>query len=89
MKAIYWKKLTGFEKFLFVLGWFSAGNALFWIIMLITYVTRDESKKLYNNFFSPHTFKVPYIFGWVSFFILLITIVLFILLSFIGLTFNV
>ncbi len=66
MKDIYWKKLTGFEKVIFVLGWLSGMSLLFWLIFLIVYVIKKDDGKKYKEFFNPHTFKVPMVFGWIN-----------------------
>ncbi len=81
MKDIYWGKLSGFEKFIFVLGWLSAMNLAFWIVFMIMYATKQDKGK-YFRFFNPHTYKVPYVFGWINFAILIIALlaVLFLLL---------
>ena len=66
MKDIYWKKLTGFEKVIFVLGWLSAMSLLFWLIFLVVYVIKKDEGKKYKEFFNPYTFKVPFVFGWIN-----------------------
>ena len=66
MKDIVFDKLSGFEKFIFVLGWISAMNVGFWVALVIVFITRQDQKK-YSKFFNPHTFKVPYVFGWIAF----------------------
>lgn len=65
MRDIHWDRLSSVEKVIFVLGWFAALSIFFWLIMLIAYVIKYD-KKGYSNFFNPHTFKVPYVFGWIN-----------------------
>lgn len=79
MKDIIWDRLTGFEKFIFVLGWLSAMNLVFWITLVIVFITRQDQKKYYK-FFNPHTFKVPYVFGWIN--LVVLSIVLLVMLLF-------
>jgi uncharacterized membrane protein len=66
MKDIYWNKLTGFEKVIFVLGWFSGMSLVFWLVFLIVYVIKKDEGKQYKEFFNPQTFKVPMVFGWIN-----------------------
>ena len=82
MKDIYWKELSGFEKFLFAIGWLGVLSVVFWIVMVIVYYTKIKDKKAnkkYLYFFNPHTYKVVYVFGWIYFVLLIITIILLIL----------
>lgn len=81
MKNIYWDKLSGFEKFIFILGWISAGNAIFWIVLVVVYSTQDKKGKEYKQFFNPHTFKVPFVFGFINLFTILAVILFFLFTS--------
>ncbi len=77
MKDIYWKKLSTWEKVVFVIGWFFIFNLVYWAAFIITYIVgRDRKGKEFHEFFNPHTFKVPYVFGWIGV-VLLILMVLF------------
>jgi len=81
MRDIYWKKLSGFEKFLFVLGWVGGLNAVFWIAVVIVYYVKINKKvdKKYLYFFNPHTYKVVYVFGWIYFVSLILLFILLII----------
>lgn len=89
MKDICWKELSGFEKFIFAIGWLGALNAVFWIAMVIVYYTKINKKvnKKYLYFFNPHTYKVAYVFGWIYFvlFILLFLLVILGTIFYVGL----
>ncbi len=78
MRDIYWDKLSSFERFIFIFGWFSAMHLFFWLSMLIAYIIKKD-KKGYSNFFNPHTLKVPYVFGWINLILILGFIIIFIL----------
>ena len=67
MEKIIWKKLTSFKKIIFSLGWLSVLNLVFWIALLIYHVSTKEKK-----FFTPGSFRVVYVFGWINFVTLLI-----------------
>ena len=80
MKDIYWKKLTTFEKIIFVLGWFSVGNLIFWISFIITYIIgKDRKGKEFQQVFNPHTFKVPYVFGWITLIVVALCVIIIVL----------
>ena len=67
MKDIHWNRLSGFEKGIFVVGWFSILNLFYWIVFVIVYaIGCDRKGKEFKQFFNPHTFKVPYVFGWIN-----------------------
>jgi len=68
MAKTYWDKLSGWGKFLFCLGWLSAFNLVFWLVMLIVYLVNQKEK----NFWDLIGFKVVRIFGWINFFALII-----------------
>jgi len=71
MDDIYWKKLSGFDKLVFSLGWLSVLNLGFWIVLIIhNNLTQDE------KFWTPKSYRVVYVFGWINFIGLLIGIVL-------------
>lgn len=74
MKDIIWEKLTSFEKFIFIFGWFAALQVWFWIAMVVVYLINKEKKK-YIEFFNPTTFKVPYVCGWIHFIVLIALVV--------------
>jgi hypothetical protein len=77
MKDIYWKKLTTGEQVLFVLGWFWILNLVFWVSFIVTYIIgRDRKGREFREFFNPHTFKVPYVFGWISVALLILMVLL-------------
>lgn len=61
MQKIYWKKLSGFGKVIFSLGWISVLSLLFWIVMLIYYFAAKEKK-----FWTPGSYRVVYVFGWIN-----------------------
>jgi len=88
MRDIYWKELSGFKKFLFVLGWIGVLNAFFWIVTVIVYYTKIKNKKVdkkYLYFFNPHTYKVVYVFGCIWFALLILALLLlFIFAGFLG-----
>ena len=62
MKKIYWKKLTIFKKIIFSLGWLSVLNLGFWVIMII-YNNYTQEEKFWN----PKSKRVVFIFGWINF----------------------
>lgn len=85
MKDIYWKKFTWFEKFIFAIGWLGVLSVIFWIIMVIVYYNKINSKKSdkrYLCFFNPHTYKVVYVFGWIYFVLLILAIILLSIIAF-------
>ena len=85
MKDIYWKHLTAWEKVVFVLGWFWILNLVYWVAFIITYIIGRDRKSKFKEFFNPHTFKVPYVFGWISIGLLLLGVLLMGLMMSIGL----
>ena len=78
MKNIHWSQLSVFEKIVFILGWFSVGSIIFWVAFIIAYIVGKERGGRFREFFNPHTFKVPFVFGWIS--LLLLALVAFIFL---------
>ncbi|MDO8643153.1 MAG: hypothetical protein Q7R76_06270 [Candidatus Woesearchaeota archaeon] len=78
MLDIYWSKLSTFEKVIFVLGWFSVFNAVFWVAFIVTYIIGKERGGRYKEFFNPHTLKVPYVFGWIHLVLILLCLIVFI-----------
>ena len=75
MEKIYWNKLNGFKKFIFVLGWFGVLNLLFWIALLIYHVVTKEKR-----FFTPGSYRVVYIFGILYFIALCVAFLLLIMI---------
>jgi len=75
MKKIYWKKLSWFEKIIFSFGWLGVLNLAFWIALLIYHVTTQEKK-----FWTPGSFRVVYVFGWIYFIILILGLLIEVLL---------
>jgi len=73
-----WDDASGFQKFLFCLGWLNALNLLFWVVFLIVFAANQKKHKY---FFNNITFMVPYIFGWIIFVIALIGLVIAIIAS--------
>jgi hypothetical protein len=71
MKDIVWKDLNFFEKIIFCIGWLSALNLLFWIIILIVFATGKK-----DNFWKKRGFKVVYVFGWINLIVILIVVFL-------------
>lgn len=87
MRDIHWSNLSTFEKLIFVLGWFSIFNLAFWVAFFVVYsIGRDRGGK-YRDVFNPHTFKVPYVFGWINLVLLLLCLIFLIGMIMIGLTF--
>lgn len=76
MEKIYWKKLGFFEKVIFILGWFNVLNLAFWIALLIYHVTTHEKK-----FWTPGSYRVVQVFGWIVFIMLVVCAVLALLLG--------
>ena len=72
MNDIHWNHLSTFEKILFVLGWFSIFNIVFWVAFIVTYIVGKERGRKYQDFFNPHTLKVPYVFGWIHLVLILL-----------------
>lgn len=87
MKNIYWKKLSLREKVIWVLGWWWILNAIYWIAFIITYAVGRDRGKEFKHFFNPHTFKVPYVFGWISVILLIVMVVFMGLILILGLFF--
>lgn len=67
MEKIYWDKIHGFKKFIFAIGWISVINWMFWVAMIIYYFVAKEKK-----FFSPGSYRVVYVFGWINFVALIV-----------------
>ena len=70
MEKIYWKKLSGFKKFIFSLGWLGVINLLFWVAMLVYYFSAKEKK-----FWTPGSYRVVYVFGWVNLISIIVSII--------------
>jgi len=68
MAKTYWDKLSGWGKFLFCLGWLSAFNLVFWLVILIVYLVNSKEKYFWDS----KGFIVVKIFGWINFFALII-----------------
>ena len=51
-----------YNKLVFVLGWLSVLNLLFWVIVSMVYFLGKNKDKFWNE----ETFKVVYIFGWIN-----------------------
>ena len=85
MKDIHWNKLSVFEQVIFILGWFSIFNILFWITFVIVYaIGRNRRGKEFKQFFNPHTFKVPYVFGWINAILVVFMVLVMILMMGLG-----
>lgn len=74
MENIHWKRLRPLEKGIFVLGWFNILNFVFWISLLIYHAVTGEKR-----FWTPGSYRVVYIFGWIVFIMLVVCAVLAIL----------
>lgn len=83
MRSIHWNHLSTFEKLIFVLGWFSIFNLIFWVAFFVVYAIGRDRGGQYRDVFNPHTFKVPYVFGWIN--LVLIALGLLMLLSMLAL----
>jgi hypothetical protein len=62
MEDIYWKKLNVFQKIILCFGWCGVANMWFWVALLIhNSITQDK------KFWSPKSYRVVYVFGWIYF----------------------
>lgn len=76
MEKIYWKKLGFFGKVIFILGWFNVLNFAFWISLLIYHAATGEKR-----FWTPGSYRVVYVFGWIVFIAIIICVILALLLG--------
>ena len=70
MEKINYKKLSTFKKIIFILGWFNVLSIVFWVAMVIYHIVTKEKK-----FFTPGSYRVVYIFGWITFISLIVFLI--------------
>ena len=87
MRDIHWNQLSTFDKIIFILGCFAIVHPVFWVALFVVYAVGRDRGRQYRDVFNPHTLKVPYVFGWINFVLILLCLLFLIGMIMIGLTF--
>lgn len=76
MEEIDLEKVSTFKQIVFALGWIWVVNPIFWVALLVYHISTKEKK-----FWTPGSYRVVYIFGWVSLLVCFLALIWILFLS--------